>query len=677
MEKKALSSKILVLGVDGMDPSLTKRFLEMGKMPHLKNIIERGAAREDLQLLGGVPTVTPPMWTTLATGAYPYTHGITAFFRQDKENLDTTCYNLDSRNCKAEPLWNVFAEAGKKTLVWHWPGSSWPPTSDSPNLSVVDGVVPASINMGNAVVDWEQIGFASENTKEVQFIPRDRSDKGAAGCVITDLDDSLLDEHSSNAGDAFLSGAGSQTFLVTDESLTEINILAGFNCNKVSSPIKKASGWVMDVGDAKEFSIIIGNGFTKRYGLILKNENGIYDRVAVYKNKQATEPLVVATPNQQTALFVDEFNVDGEKKTVSRHMTVLELAEDGSKIRYHISLGMDIHNNTVWHPASLLEDINEHVGYVPSLVALTAKNHEYLQKLLLPSFDTYCEWQAKALNYLIDEKNYEVIFSHLHNIDNMGHLFWHYAKYREDWDNDTLFYQQCMQYVYEQTDRYFAKFEKYLDQDWTIFIVSDHGLMTEENHPPILAESTISIPVMQDLGYTVLKTDDEGHDIAEIDWSQTKAIAARCGHIYLNLKDRYSYGIVSSEEKYDLEAQIISDLYNYRDPHTGKRVVALALRNKDALVLGMGGEECGDIVFFMEEGFNIVHADSLSTQKGYWGTSVSPIFIAAGQGIKRNYTVEKIVRQVDIAPTLATIGGVRLPRQTDGAIITQILTEDV
>ena len=34
-------------------------------------------------------------------------------------------------------LWNVFAEAGKQTLVWHWPGSSWPPTSDSPNLHVV------------------------------------------------------------------------------------------------------------------------------------------------------------------------------------------------------------------------------------------------------------------------------------------------------------------------------------------------------------------------------------------------------------------------------------------------------------------------------------------------------------------------------------------------------------
>ena len=62
------------------------------------------------------------------------------------------------------------------------------------------------------------------------------------------------------------------------------------------------------------------------------------------------------------------------------------------------------------------------------------------------------------------------------------------------------------------------------------------------------------------------------------------------------------------EDKAALEEQIISDLYNYRDPITGRRVVAMALTNRDAVLLGMNGEECGDIVFFMAEGFNIIHA---------------------------------------------------------------------
>ena len=164
MQRKAMTDKLLVLGVDGFDPEHAKFLMDQGKMPNLQQFVKRGAAREDLVLLGNMPTVTPPMWTTLATGATAATHGITGFFNQHPEKLDTVIYALDSRMCQAEPLWNVFAEAGKRTLVWHWPGSSWPPTSDSPNLSVVDGTQPSFVHMGTALVDWEKLLLAEEST---------------------------------------------------------------------------------------------------------------------------------------------------------------------------------------------------------------------------------------------------------------------------------------------------------------------------------------------------------------------------------------------------------------------------------------------------------------------------------------------------------------------------------
>ena len=77
MKQEALAQKILVLGVDGMDPRFSKYMLDSGKMPNLQKIVARGSAREDLEMMGAQPTVTPPGWTTLATGAYSYTHGIT------------------------------------------------------------------------------------------------------------------------------------------------------------------------------------------------------------------------------------------------------------------------------------------------------------------------------------------------------------------------------------------------------------------------------------------------------------------------------------------------------------------------------------------------------------------------------------------------------------------------
>ena len=62
MLNNTITNKLIVLGIDGLDPSLAKKFVDQGKMPALKQYMEMGSAREDLVLLGGVPTVTPPMW---------------------------------------------------------------------------------------------------------------------------------------------------------------------------------------------------------------------------------------------------------------------------------------------------------------------------------------------------------------------------------------------------------------------------------------------------------------------------------------------------------------------------------------------------------------------------------------------------------------------------------------
>ena len=127
------------------------------------------------------------------------------------------------------------------------------------------------------------------------------------------------------------------------------------------------------------------------------------------------------------------------------------------------------------------------------------------------------------------------------------------------------------------------------------------------------------------------------------------------------------------------EEEIMTALYGYQDKETHKRVVALALRRQDAVVLGLGGEypQCGDIIYFMAQGYNYDHGDSLSTVRGFADTSVSPIFIAAGAGIKEGYTIERYIRQVDIAPTMAILGGVRFPAQCEGAPAYQIFTEEI
>ena len=202
-------------------------------------------------------------------------------------------------------------------------------------------------------------------------------------------------------------------------------------------------------------------------------------------------------------------------------------------------------------------------------------------------------------------------------------------------------------------------------------------MLVGENVPPILGEyGGLNTKVMEELGYTVLKKDAQGNSIDEIDWEKTRAVQIRSNYIYINLKGRDKHGIVEQEEKYQLEEQIISDLYGYRDPYTQKRVVGVALRNKDAVLFGTNGPECGDIFFTVEEGFNRLHGDGLTTADGYFNTSVSPVFIAAGEGIKDGCTTERVIRQVDVTPTIAVLLGTRIPSQCEGAPIYQILSEE-
>ena len=58
-------------------------------------------------------------------------------------------------------------------------------------------------------------------------------------------------------------------------------------------------------------------------------------------------------------------------------------------------------------------------------------------------------------------------------------------------------------------------------------------------------------------------------------------------------------------------------------------------------------------------------------------SGIKLIFIAAGRGLKKGYTTERIVREIDLAPTMAALGGIRMPAQCEGAPVYQIFEEEL
>ncbi|CDX03565.1 Hypothetical protein DPCES_3679 [Desulfitobacterium hafniense] len=61
------------------------------------------------------------------------------------------------------------------------------------------------------------------------------------------------------------------------------------------------------------------------------------------------------------------------------------------------------------------------------------ENPELIEHAFIPAWEIYCQWQARALNHLIAENQYDLVFSHLHNVDCGGHQLWHCAKNQPEW----------------------------------------------------------------------------------------------------------------------------------------------------------------------------------------------------------------------------------------------------
>ena len=677
MSKKKLSEKFFFLGIDGMDPDLTKKYMDEGKMPNVKKLVERGACRENLHMLGSVPNITPPMWTTVATGCNPNVHGITCFWNQNPERPDELIYAFNSALCRAEALWEVAAKSGVKTLVYAWPGSSWPPKVHNEFLHVVDGTTPSTVSMTTNSIDSEKMYIASKDFTENRYQKAIKVENGA-GCVLSDVD--VTDDNGMTLTEKSTNGNNLINYeMIFDDGEGSFEKM---QIDMYQGPIAEAHDWGFELPEgAKEFVCGANKGLERRYCLVLKNARGVYDTVKWYRNKKADTPLAVLTREDYIKYgYVDTFMTDKGEQEGAGFVALLDLAEDGSYVRMYMGPIIDTRIADLYMPQSLHEEIIQKCGNIVSPTYTGGEYPDIVKKVVIPSWKNYMDWQAEVLNYLMEENDYRLVFSHLHNCDAMGHQFWHWskdAKRNADYIHPEE-YVGFIEKVYVDTDDYVGRFLHFLDEGWTIVLFSDHGFMAnKEEEPPVLGDPFgINIPIMEELGYTVLKDPTERRsDKVEIDWSKTTAVASRGNNIYINLKGRYETGIVNPQDKYELEEKIIDDLYNYRDKATGRRIVYMCMRNKDGELVGMSGSDYGDIVYWLNEGFNRGHGDSLPTFNGVNNTAVSPIVIFAGKGIKKGVYTERAIREVDLAPTAAYLLGLRMPHECEGAPVYQIINE--
>ena len=136
--------------------------------------------------------------------------------------------------------------------------------------------------------------------------------------------------------------------------------VADFPCSCSMSPITEPTGWEFEIPEgSREFVMMIVYGRVTRNCLILKNAEGKYDRVAIYKDKSTPEPLAILEDDVFYENMRDTIVNQTGVHPVTRNMRMLKIAEDGSYVRIWSSPSVLSDDERIFYPKSLHKELTD------------------------------------------------------------------------------------------------------------------------------------------------------------------------------------------------------------------------------------------------------------------------------------------------------------------------------
>lgn len=177
-----LLKKVIVIGLDGLEPKIVEPMLNAGELPNLAR----------LRALGGYtrvrttfPAQTPVAWSTFATGTNPGGHGIFDFIRRDPHTYlpDLALNTYEQRSAFLPPkainlrrgvtVWDLLTKAGIASVVLRCP-CTYPPDKLEGRMLSGMGVPDLRGGLGTATFYTSQSGVRageSENVIELSGEP--------------------------------------------------------------------------------------------------------------------------------------------------------------------------------------------------------------------------------------------------------------------------------------------------------------------------------------------------------------------------------------------------------------------------------------------------------------------------------------------------------------------------
>ncbi len=555
---RARVRRMVILGLDGLDPDLVDRWMAEGHLPNLQELARRGSYQ---RLSTTYPSISPVAWSSFMTGVGPARHNVFDFITRDPRTYGPSLSGSEIRGPRRTlrvgdwviPLGKPLVRSLRRSRAfWSILGEHGVPC----HILRVPLTFPAE-KFAGALLSAMCVPDLRGTQGSFTYYTTDPAEASGPGSgPESNGGERRLLELRDGRAEAMLPGPGN--FLRSDEPTLEV----GFEL-RVDAPGKRVrlklggrSWWLRE----REYSPWIrlrfraGPGVTV-HGIARFYVTRIEPHLGVYVTPINIDPARPALPISYPsyyALYLQKLIGD---------FATLGLAED------------------TWA-------LNEGV----------IDEDAFLQQ----TWDLHAEREAMFFNAL-DKAREGVVACVFDGTDRLQHMFFRYLEddHPATRGSDVERYRHTIREMYSRADAMVGRILERLEPDEQLVVLSDHGFKSFRRGVNLNSW-------LRERGWLVLRDDaeDAASWLEGVDWSRTRAYALGLGGIYLNVRGREAQGIVEPGAEADaLRSAIAAALEGLPDPATGEVAINRAYAASEAYGSGPYAGNGPDLIVGYNAGY--------------------------------------------------------------------------
>lgn len=614
--------KVLVLGIDGMDPDLLETYLDRGLLPNFARLREQGAYS---RLATTNPAESPVAWSTFATGTNPGKHGLFDFIHRAPQTYlpDFALVRLEHGRSlsiggttipigspqyvsqrQGDPFWSLTSEADIATTVLRCP-VTFPPEEVRGRMLSGMGVPDLRGSQGTFSY-WTTEPGVRKNVQGGSIIGVQEQ----GGKISTVLSGPSVTQDGER-------GELTVPFEITinkERKQVELHVQG----ETVTLRENEWSGWLPVSFRAGLFSKLAG--ICRFYLKSVEPHFALYGSPINFSPENPPYPISFPKDYaRELASAIGDFHTQG-------------MPED----TWALNEGRLDEDSFLEHCRTIYREREAMLHYELA---------RFQKGVLVVVFDT---------------------------VDRIQHMFWRTIDKEHPLYTDDLQarYGNVIENWYREVDELLGKVMGTINDNTVLLVLSDHGFA------PFRRAVHLNTWLRQH-GYLRLKENrEEGRGYGQdIDWAHTRAYALGIGGVYLNLKGREPQGIVEpGEEAKSLGATISAELQTLADPKDGHPVIRRVYRTKD-VYKGPQTEQAPDLLIGFERGYRSSWQTALggapkeliedNTKKWSGDHIVDPELVPGILLVNRPFALAE-PSLTDIAPTILKMVGAAVPEAMDG-----------